>query len=339
MSNWYVRRSRDRFWAADKQDPDKLDAYWTLFECLATTSKMVAPFVPFVAEAIWQNLVSPFSEASVESVHLCDYPTAHEDGMDRDLSRRMKILREIASLGRSARMDAKLKVRQPLAGVTVVLSDAADQPWLEEHGAILQTELNVKAVQYTADAGDYVSYQVIPNFKRLGPRVGKLMPAVKKALAEADGGAMLAELETDGKVCLSVDNETIELDSDDIQVRLQAKEGWAAAQGQSSVVILATDLTEELVREGMARDAVRLIQDRRKELDLQFTDRIRLWLETGNRELHQALSENGDYIASETLATEIQLEAPPAELDNRVERTVADSGLFITLQVVESANT
>ncbi|MEE2826294.1 MAG: isoleucine--tRNA ligase [Planctomycetota bacterium] len=339
MSNWYVRRSRDRFWAADKQDPDKLDAYWTLFECLATTSKMVAPFVPFVAEAIWQNLVSPFSEASVESVHLCDYPTAHEDGMDRDLSRRMKILREIASLGRSARMDAKLKVRQPLAGVTVVLSDAADQPWLEEHGAILQTELNVKAVQYTADAGDYVSYQVIPNFKRLGPRVGKLMPAVKKALAEADGGAMLAELETDGKVCLSVDNETIELDSEDIQVRLQAKEGWAAAQGQSSVVILATDLTEELVREGMARDAVRLIQDRRKELDLQFTDRIRLWLETENRELHQALSENGDYIASETLATEIQLEAPPAELDNRVERTVADSGLFITLQVVESANT
>ena len=150
---------------------------------------------------------------------------------------------------------------------------------------------------------------------------------------------MLADLETNGKVSLQVEDETIELDSDDIQVRLQAKEGWAAAQGQSSVVVLSTELTDELIREGMARDVVRLVQDRRKELDLQFTDRIRLWLETENEELHQAISENVEYIAAETLATEVKLEAPPAELADRVERTVADSVLHITLQVVQTAST
>ena len=339
LSNWYVRRSRDRFWAADKQDQTKLDAYWTLFECLATTAKLVAPFVPFVSEAIWQNLTSPFSSASIESVHLCDYPSSHDERIDQDLSRRMKTLREIASLGRSARMDAKLKVRQPLAGVTVVLSDAVDQAWLEEHGAILQTELNVKSVRYTSDAGQYVSYQVIPNFKRLGPRVGKLMPAVKKALGESDGGTMLAELEAHGKFKLPVDDETIELDSDDIQVRLQAKDGWAAAQGNSSVVILSTELTDQLIREGMARDVVRLVQDRRKELDLQFTDRIQIWLETENKDLHQAISENSEYITAETLATNLKLETPHTELNDTVERTVADSVLRITLQVVQAAST
>lgn len=339
LSNWYVRRSRDRFWAADKQDQAKLDAYWTLYECLATTAKLVAPFVPFVSEALWQNLISPFSSASIESVHLCDYPSSHDERIDQDLSRRMKTLREIASLGRSARMDAKLKVRQPLAGVTVILSDAADQGWLEEHGAILQTELNVKSVRYTSDAGQYVSYQVIPNFKRLGPRVGKLMPAVKNALSEVDGGTILAELEAHGKFELPINDETIELDSDDIQVRLQAKDGWAAAQGNSSVVILSTELTDELIREGMARDVVRLVQDRRKELDLQFTDRIQIWLETENKKLHQAISENSEYITAETLATNLKLETPPTELNDTVERTVADSVLRITLQVVQAAST
>ena len=338
LSNWYVRRSRDRFWAADKQDPDKLDAYWTLFECLATTAKMVAPFVPFVAETIWQNLISPFANSSVDSVHLCDYPTGDDEKIDHNLLRRMKTLREIASLGRSARMEAKLKVRQPLAGVTVVLSDDVDQPWLEEHGSILETELNVKSVQYTSAADQYVSYQIIPNFKRLGPRVGKLMPGVKKALASADGAAMLAELEAEKKVTLTVEDQTIDLDGDDIQVRLQAKDGWAAAQGSSSVVILSTELTDDLIREGMARDVVRLVQDRRKELDLRFTDRIQLWLVTENSELQQAIRENSQHIADETLATELKFESPAAKSEQSAERTVAESVLHITLQVAPAAD-
>ncbi len=180
LSNWYVRRSRDRFWSSDKQDPDKLDAYWTLLECLATTAKMVAPFVPFISELIWQNLAGAFDSDACESVHLCDYPEANAQRIDQELSRRMSLLREVASLGRSVRMNAKLKVRQPLSGVTVILSNTQDQPWLEQHEEILRTELNVKQVTFTSDADQYVTYQVIPNFKSVGPKVGKHMPKVKQ---------------------------------------------------------------------------------------------------------------------------------------------------------------
>ena len=238
LSNWYVRRSRDRFWAKDKTAPEKLDAYWTLYECLTTTAKMIAPFVPFLAETIWQNLTSVFGGKAKLSVHLCDYPLAEKTLIDEDLSRRMGLLRDIASSGLSARANAKLKVRQPLSGVTVVLNDSADQSWLETHDEILKTELNVLDVTYTTDAGEFVTYQVVPNFKRLGPRVGKLMPKVKKAFADADGGAILAELTEKGKSSLVVEGETIELDSEDVEVRLAANEGWAAAQGKQSVLSL-----------------------------------------------------------------------------------------------------
>ena len=169
LSNWYVRRSRDRFWAEDKTDADKLDAYWTLLECLIATCKMAAPFTPFITESIWQNLIQAFGKSATPSVHLCDYPVADESKIDETLSRQMNLLREIASLGLSARMNEKLKVRQPLSGMTVVLNYATDQAWLESHDALLKKELNVEKISYTTDAGDFVSYQVVPNFKALGP--------------------------------------------------------------------------------------------------------------------------------------------------------------------------
>ena len=175
---------RDR----DKTAPEKLDAYWTLFECLTTTAKLIAPFVPFMSETLWQNLTAA-AGGGRESVHLCDYPSANSQLIDDDLSRQMSVLREIASLGLSARMAEKLKVRQPLSGVTVVLNDDRDQQWLENHDELLKTELNVQAVTYTVDAGEFVTYVTVPNFKRLGPRVGKLMPKLKQAFAAADGGS------------------------------------------------------------------------------------------------------------------------------------------------------
>ena len=335
VSNWYVRRSRDRFWSSDKQDQNKLDAYWTLYECLLTTSKMVAPFVPFLAETLWQNLTEGFGDRVIESVHLCDYPSADDSAIDETLSQQMTLLQDIASQGRSARMNAKLKVRQPLAGVTVILNETTHQAWLETHDEILKAELNVKSVTYTADADQYVSYKVQPNFKALGKRVGKLMPLVKKALGEADGSQLLSELSDNGKVVLSLGDESVELDNDDIQVRLSAKDGWAAAQGDSCVVVLSTELTEELIREGMARDVVRLIQDRRKELDLQFTDRIHLGLVTESEGLRRAIEENAEYIKSETLALELGLEA----LDSAepCEREVAECPLSIYIKVVVSS--
>ncbi len=332
VSNWYVRRSRERFWSSDKQAQEKIDAYWTLFECLLTLSKLTAPFVPFVSESIWHNLSCPFENA-LESVHLCDYPRADRALIDQTLSQRMNLLREIASLGRSARADANIRVRQPLAALTVVLTDNEHLAWLEQHDEILKTELNVKQVTYTSDAGDYVSYQIIPNFKRVGPRVGKLMPTVKSALAEADGRKLLADLESAGMVELILKEQKVQLDSEDIEVRLLANEGWAAAQGRESVVVLSTELTDALIREGTANDVVRLIQDRRKELQLNYTDRIRLGLLTDDEDLKLSIQENAEHITRETLGVEIRF----ARIDGAApaEREIGESRLTIYVQVVE----
>lgn len=333
LSNWYVRRSRDRFWSSDTQSGDKRDAYWTLYECLIGTTKLIAPFTPFMAESLWQNLAGVFGDRTEESVHLCDFPECDEAVVDAMLSERMKLLREIASLGRSARMDAKLKVRQPLSKVEVILADDTHQGWLEEHDALLCEELNVKLVEYTKDADHYISYHVQPNFKRLGPRVGKLMPKVKKALVDADGGVLLRELEEHGKIVLDIEGESVELDSEDVQVRLQAKEGWAAAQGHSCVVVLSTELTPELIREGLARDLVRLIQDRRKDLDCKYTDRIQVGIVTQSEEVQTAVEENVDYIKGETLAD--QLTCEPLDGIEGVLHTVAGSEVMIYVRVAQ----
>jgi isoleucyl-tRNA synthetase len=223
----------------------------------------------------------------------------------------MELLRQIASLGLSARMANKLKVRQPLSKMEVILSDQSHRPWLEEHDELLRDELNVKAIEYTKDAEKYITYQVQPNFKRLGPRIGKLLPACKAALGSADGGKLLAELTATGKVTLDLGGEKIELDNEDIQVRLQAKPGWAAAQGAGCVVVLATELTPELLAEGLARDFVRLVQDRRKELNLDFTDQIEIGIVGVLPTLQQAVEHNRDYICGETLAVKLVFEALP----------------------------
>lgn len=337
VSNWYVRRSRGRFWSSDKRDQDKLDAYWTLYECLLSTAKMVAPFVPFLAETLWLNLTDVFEGRCVESVHLCDYPSQDQSAVDETLSAQMNLLREIASLGRSARMEAKLKVRQPLSGVTVILNETTHQGWLETHDKILRDELNVKQVTYTCDADEFVSYQVQPNFKRLGPRVGKLIPLVKKTLGEADGSKLLAELGETGKVTLILEGTSIELDNEDIQVRLNAREGWAASQGANCVCVLSTELTPELIREGMARDIVRLVQDRRKELDLQFTDRIELGLVTDAPVLQSAIKENSEYLMGETLA--IHLDFGPIQGVESVEVEIAGHKLTIFIVVAKNSPT
>jgi isoleucyl-tRNA synthetase len=330
LSNWYVRRSRDRFWSAERADPQKMDAYWTLYEALLTLSKLIAPLTPFLAETLWQNLTAVFDGRTAESVHLCDYPEPNETRSDRTLSEQMTVLREIASLGRSARMEAALKVRQPLAKVEVILGQTEHQGWLQEHDQLLSEELNVKEVAYTQEAEEYITYQVVPNFKRLGPRVGKLMPKVKQALQGIDGGAMLAELNQNGQVDLDLGEETIQLDQEDIEVRLQAREGWAAAQGQNCVVVLATELTDDLLKEGYARDLVRLIQERRKELDCQFTDRIEVAIVGAEGQLAAAVDEFSDYIQRETLANSISSEATGGEA---VAHEVAEMSITMSVQV------
>ncbi|MCA9151068.1 MAG: isoleucine--tRNA ligase, partial [Planctomycetales bacterium] len=308
LSNWYVRRGRERYWSSDKDSPDKLDAYWTLYECLLSIAKLIAPFTPFLADYLWRNLTGVFQGRARESVHLCDYP-ASAQRTDVVLSQQMELAREISSLGRSARMNAKLKVRQPLAKVEVILADETHLNWLWEHADIIRTELNVKEVEFAQNAEQYITYQVQPNFKRLGPRVGKHMPAIKAALQGADGGKLLAEMKQHGHITLAIGGEAIELDGEDIQIGLQAKEGWAAAQGAGCVVVLATELTDELVREGIARDLVRVIQEQRKQRNCDYTDRIKISLAAADAQVQQAINENRDYISNETLAVEIVVKA------------------------------
>jgi isoleucyl-tRNA synthetase len=216
-------------------------------------------------------------------------------------------------------MANKLKVRQPLAKVEVIISNTTHQAWLEEHDELLREELNVKKIEYTKEAEKYITYQVQPNFKRLGPRIGKLLPGCKAALGKADGGKLLAELTASGKVTLQIGGESVELDNEDIQVRLQAKPGWAAAQGSNVVVVLATELTPELIAEGLARDFVRLVQDRRKDLNLNFTDRIEIAVSGASEALKAAIQANHDYIAGETLATKLSFAAVAEVEGNEVE--------------------
>jgi isoleucyl-tRNA synthetase len=311
LSNWYVRRSRDRFWAADKRSPEKLDAYWTLYECLVTTARLIAPFTPFLAESLWQNIAADgavFGDRVAESIHLCTYPVGDPAAIDAQLSEQMNLVRHIASLGRNARTAASLKVRQPLARVEVILADATHQQWLEEHAGVIAEELNVKQVEFSDEPDKYVTHEVLPNFKLLGPKLGKLLPKVKQWLATQSGADLLANIRDNGKIDFTIDGQAIALSAEEVEVRLQAKPGWAAANDKGVVVVLATELTPELVAEGLARDLVRVIQDRRKELGCEFTDRIEIGLSTDSPELQNAVQDCGQYIATETLASGLTLE-------------------------------
>ncbi len=309
LSNWYVRRCRNRYWGKETaaESTDKADAYWTLYEVLVNIAKLIAPFVPFLADAIWQTLTACVAGKVRESVHLCDFPSADGQRADVLLVQRMEVLREIASLGRSARMDAKLKVRQPLKRVEVSLATDEHIDWLREHDSIVREELNVKEIEYSSGSSPFIEYAIQPNFKALGPRIGKLLPALKKQLAAADGATLLNEMQQKGRILLNLEGSEIPLDDQDIQVRLQAKSGWTAAQGKQCVVVLSTDLTPELVREGYARDLVRMIQDMRKQMQCRFTDRIIVFCKNDDPELLMAIKENLEYIMGETLADEVVL--------------------------------
>lgn len=305
LSNWYVRRSRDRFWSSDPDAQDKHDAYWTLYETLLELTKLVAPFVPFLSDTLWQRLTEPVADRVLCSVHLCDYPESISERIDTQLSDAMKLLREIASLGRAARAGEKLKVRLPLSEVTVILADDSKIAWLKNHDALVRKELNVKAVHYTTDGDQYVQYTIVPNFKTLGKKVGKKIPMIKKALGEADGNALLTQLQSDGNVTIELPDGPQQLDGDDIEIRLQAKEGWAAAQGSNSVVVLNTEVTPELQREGIAKDVIRTIQNQRKTIECDYTDRILVAVSTSDPDVEKAIQEHRDMIRGETLADEL----------------------------------
>ncbi len=272
--------------------------------------------------------------AVLESVHLTDFPTGDEAAIDETLSAQMNLVREIASLGLAARMGAKLKVRQPMQKVEVILADRNQQAWLEGHVELLKKELNVKQVEFTQQADHYITYTVLPDLKRLGPRLGKKLPLVKNALAKADAAKLLAEMEAAGKVSLKLDDGSSEsLDRDDLQVRLSAKPGWAAAQGKDCVVVLSTELTPDLVTEGLAREIVHAIQSRRKDCDCEYTDRIEVGIVTDSAEIRRAVEQFNEFIRGETLATVMKL--GPIEGTEPVDVKIGDETVRLCMRIVK----
>lgn len=306
LSNWYVRRSRARFWAADWTQ-DKADAYWTLYECLLTLARLAAPFLPFFSEVTWRTLVKPLAGAA-ESVHLAGYPDAVAASIDTALLDEMAATREAVSLGLSARRSQNLKVRQPLGLCELVLADEGQRTGLTKHLDLIMEELNVKQVEFTGAPEQYVAYDVKANFKVLGPKFGKKMKAVAKALADGDGASFYAQWQA-GAIRIEVDGERLELTGDDVEVRLTAKDGFAAAQGKAMVVVLSTGITEALRREGWTREFIHTIQNIRKEQGLAYDARIEVTVQTDDQGIATLIEEFRGSITREVLASSLTVAA------------------------------
>lgn len=316
LSNWYLRRSRARFWAPGF-DQDKQDAYWTLWEVLVRFSILAAPFVPFFSEHCWRTLVgAAWPGAQPESVHLSRWPKLPQDWIDEDLSRGMGLAREIVSLGLAGRATQRVRVRQPLRAARVFLANPELEQAARDLASIVAEELNVKAVTVGGNADAFVLWAIKPNFRAIGPKYGTLVPGIKKALGSADGAALRRQLDADGVVRLTVDGQAVELGPEEIEVTLSAKEHYAANSSQRAVVVLETDLDEALLREGLARELISRLQGLRKELDLEYTERIGLTLE-GDADVAAMLEAHGELVARETLADRLVAGRPEAGAETR----------------------
>jgi isoleucyl-tRNA synthetase len=319
LTNWYIRRSRDRFWAgAAEQEAGKESAYQTLYEVLTTLARLIAPFTPFLAEVLHGHLSRDRAPGAADSVHLETWPSTEHDRADDQLDEAMTAVQRIVRLGHAARNTHGLKTRQPLAAVTLVTADTTLESKVQPQLDLLRDELNVREVRWARERTDYVHHEVVPVFPRLGPRLGKRMPALKQALAEADGNRLAAELERRGRIRIAVADEPFELESEDVEVRLVEREGTATQGDRELLVALESDLTPELIAEGWAREVVHRIQAARKSADLDYADRIRVHYRADD-ELASAIAAHHDWIAHETLAIELTssehepLESAPVE--------------------------
>jgi isoleucyl-tRNA synthetase len=331
VSNWYVRTSRRRFWRSEDAD-DRAAAFATLHECLSTVALLVAPFCPFVAEEIHGNLVAAHDPAAPESVHLARWP---EPGGRRDeaLEAGMTAAMEATSLGRSARKEAKLKVRQPLAEAVVACPPAVAES-VGGLAGVVADELNVKDVRFVTDPGELVEVTVKPNYRTLGPRFGKAMPRVAAAVAALDPAAAVRALDAGSAVEVEVDGGRERLADTDLLREVRPSTGYAVAQGGAIAVGLATALTPELEREGMARDVVRVVQNARRAAGLRVEDRIRLHLD-GSGRVREAVDAHRGYIATETLAEALTVaHGAPFAGDHREETLVDGEPLALRLERV-----
>lgn len=319
LSNWYVRRSRDRFWKAAR-DPDKAAAYRTLYEVLATTARILAPILPFSMEEMWQNLRRA-DPAAPPSVHLSAFPEPEARWEDPALLAEMAAVQSVARLGRAARAAAKIRVRQPLAAARVAAADAALLAAVRKHAALVADELNVKEVAFLAETESFIGYKVRPNLPRLGPRLGKDLAAVRKALAAADPSAVARAARAAGWPVPGFAG--LALTAEDLLIETVQKGDAPAAEGDGFVVLLDTRLTPALAAEGLAREVIHHVQARRKALDLPYEARVRVWI-AGDPEVVRACRAHEEAIREECLAAAIAWEAPAeaeaADVDGREAR-------------------
>jgi len=308
LSKWYLRRSRRRFWKSES-DSDKEAAYATLYQVLTTLSKLLAPTMPFLAEELYQNLVTSVDRTAPESVHIAYWPEFDEGLIDEELNADMRLVMRLASLGHSARNQAAIKVRQPLAEASFSVGSMRETKALEEYADILADELNVKKVSALASAGEAVSYALNPLPKQLGQKYKSDFPKVREAILALDAGDAAQHLLNGDSVSITFGEESLEILPEEVEVRAEAHSGLVVASEGAYLAALKTELTPALVREGLAREFVRRVQDLRKQANFDIADRIHMQV-SASPDLEHAIKEHQAYIMGETLTLALEFTEP-----------------------------
>lgn len=311
LSTWYVRRSRRRFWKNDS-GADKQAAYSTLYTALTTVAKLIAPAMPFLAEELYQNLVRAVDQTAPESVHLAEWPQVMDEFIDESLNHEMQLIMRLVSLGHSARQKANRKVRQPLASVAFSVSTPAERKAVSTYADVISDELNVKQVRLLDASTEALTHTVKPLPKQLGQKYGNKYPAIQKAILAMNAEEVAKTFHSGGELVVNANGETFNIISEEVEVKAMAKEGFAVAEEGAYVAALVTDLTPELVQEGLAREFVRRVQDLRKAAELDVADRIEMFIEA-SAGLRSAIEAHKDYITSETLTSKLSFATPPAK--------------------------
>lgn len=324
LSNWYVRRNRSRYWSETLTE-DKIGAYVTLYSVLVTIAKVAAPFIPFITEEIYQNLVVNLDDKAEESVHLCVWPEVDEKAINKDLEKEMDLAYNIVKLGRSARNAANIKNRQPLPEILISVSSLP-----EYYGDIITNELNIKNIKFGADLSEHVNFELKPNLPVLGRAYGKLIPGIKKEISARNQMELAQKLKNGGSEMINVDGTEIELNSESILVTMQGLDGYAFAGEGEIGVVLDTHISDELRQEGHLREMISKIQTMRKEKGFQVADKINLYV-ADNDMLIDVIKKYSDNIRRETLTVEIVFGATDVEY---IETVINGETLNMDVKVV-----
>ncbi|MBO6148103.1 MAG: isoleucine--tRNA ligase [Lachnospiraceae bacterium] len=299
LSNWYVRRSRKRYWAKGMEQ-DKINAYLTLYTALVDFCKIAAPMIPFMTEQIYQNLVISVDKSAPESIHLCDYPVPKNEWIDTDLEKDMDETLHIVALGRAARNECAIKNRQPIGTMYV----RAERPLSEFFNDIIKDELNIKEIRYSEDIREFTTYKFKPQLRTVGPKYGKVLKDIQAYLSSVDGNAAHDDLKATGSLSFNAGGVDVNLSEEDLLIEVSNKEGYAEQSDAKAAVVLDTNLTEELLEEGYVRELISKIQTMRKEAGFEVMDKIRICLQ-GNEKLSDYLEKHAEYVKSEAMADEI----------------------------------